>query len=175
MASDDYRDSRIFQFHLPFFNDGPRLVLAGIVKNRELHGTFKVLLQNRHQALIQPLLSVVHGEDDRGYGRAVRGTATFYWCRDTSVSKGRRSSSRMLREAARRCSLDGGAGGASRRSRREQLGRGVPGWPELSVWAGPGRAKGWASGVRGRPWLCAFVLLTCLCGFLACGSPPAPP
>lgn len=84
-------------------------------------------------------------------------------------------SSRMLREAARRCSLDGGAGGASRRSRREQLGRGVPGWPELSVWAGPGRAKGWASGVRGRPWLCAFVLLTCLCGFLACGSPPAPP
>jgi hypothetical protein len=26
-----------------------------------------------------------------GYGRAVRGTATFYWCRDTSVSKGRRS------------------------------------------------------------------------------------
>lgn len=65
MASDDYRDARIFQFHLPFFNDGPRLVLAGIVKNRELHGTFKVLLQNRHQALIQPLLSVVHGEDDR--------------------------------------------------------------------------------------------------------------
>lgn len=38
--------------------------LTGIIENRELHGAFEVLLQNRLQALIQPQLCVVDREDD---------------------------------------------------------------------------------------------------------------
>lgn len=39
--------------------------LTSIIKNRELHGAFKVLLQNRLQALVQPQFSVVDREDNR--------------------------------------------------------------------------------------------------------------
>lgn len=42
-----------------------RKYLTGIIKNRELHGTFEVLLQNRAQALVQPGLSIVDREDHR--------------------------------------------------------------------------------------------------------------
>lgn len=46
--------------------------LTGIVKNRELHGAFEVLLQNRPQALVQPGLSIVDGEDHRLESREIR-------------------------------------------------------------------------------------------------------
>lgn len=65
MSSNDHEDTRVFQFHFPFLNDSHRLVLTSIIKNRELHGAFKVLLQNRLQALVQPQFSVVDREDNR--------------------------------------------------------------------------------------------------------------
>ena len=39
--------------------------LTGIIKNGELHGAFKVLLQNRPQAFVQPRFSVMDREDNR--------------------------------------------------------------------------------------------------------------
>lgn len=39
--------------------------LTGVVEDRELHGALEVLLQDGPQALVQPGLGVVHGEDDR--------------------------------------------------------------------------------------------------------------